>query len=267
MAWSVSFHIHFPPTWLFHGISIKLGVHRPHMWGSWKHTSTFSHLSSGMCGSTSDCCGYVCVQAHHGEEGYIAYLLVTYGTAGWGGGVHNIYDPWSFVDVFPHFEKYTGVKSGLCANYLLAPWELQFCCSLLVIAPSASLKAARKKANTSQAVKAAESDRCQSEAKNCSLPRLSLASHDAQLEYSSIYQVHSNRHLKKRKLWQKTSDPLYMAGSCLSLCCSGDSCSHPSLFFFCCHCAATNTPFWQWFNCAETLEHAELVISGCTLCW
>lgn len=66
MGLSVSIHIHFPPTWLFHGISIKLGAHRPRMWGSWKHTPTFSHLSSGMYGSTSDSvcvskCVWVCV--------------------------------------------------------------------------------------------------------------------------------------------------------------------------------------------------------------
>lgn len=151
MALSVSIHIHFPPTWLFHRISIKLGAHRPHMWGSSKHTSTFSHLSSGMCGSPSDCCGHVCVQARHREVGYIACLLVTYGTGVWVGGACNIHDPWSFVDVFPHFEKYTGVKSGLCANYLMAASELQFCGSLFVFAPSASLNAKKneniKKAN------------------------------------------------------------------------------------------------------------------------
>lgn len=60
MGLSVSIHIHFPPTWLFHGISIKLEAHRPYMWGSWKHTPTFSHLSSGMYGSTSNSV-YVCV--------------------------------------------------------------------------------------------------------------------------------------------------------------------------------------------------------------
>lgn len=118
MALSVSIHIHFPPTWLFHGISIKLGAHRPHMWGSSKHTSTFSHLSSGMCGSPSDCCGHVCVQAHHREVGYIACLLVTYGTAVWVGGACNIHDPWSFVDVFLHFEKYRGVNQ-VCVQTIL----------------------------------------------------------------------------------------------------------------------------------------------------
>lgn len=107
MALSVSIHIHFPPTWLFHGISIKLGAHRPHMWGSSKHTLTFSHLSSDMCGCTSDCCGYDRVQARHWEEGYIACLLVTYGAVGWVGGACNIYDPWSFVDIVPHLKNNT----------------------------------------------------------------------------------------------------------------------------------------------------------------
>lgn len=153
MALSVSIHIHFPPTWLFHGISIKLGAHRPQMWGSSKHTSTFSHLSSGMCGSPSDCCGHVCVQARHREVGYIACLLVTYGTAVWVGGACNIHDPWSFVDVFPHFEKYTGVKSGLCANYLTAASELQFCGGLFVFAPSASLNAKKWKWKKSKPVR------------------------------------------------------------------------------------------------------------------
>lgn len=263
MALSVSIHIHFPPTWLFHGISIKLGAHRPHMWGSSKHTSTFSHLSSGMCGSPSDCCGHVCVQARHREVGYIAGLLVTYGTAVWVGGACNIHDPWSFVDVFPHFEKYTGVKSGLCANYLTAASELRFCGGLFVFAPSASLNAKKnenKKKQTSEAVKAAPSDRCQSEAKNCSLPGICPASPDAQSDYSPIYQLHSNHHLNKRKLWGKTSDPLNMAGSCLSLLLC-NSCSRPSLLFFSRHCVATNTPFWQWLNCAETLKRAELIIA------
>lgn len=54
MGLSVSIHIHFPPTWLFHGISIKLGAHGLCMWGSWKHTPTLSHLSSGVYGSSGD---------------------------------------------------------------------------------------------------------------------------------------------------------------------------------------------------------------------
>lgn len=116
----------FPPTWLFHGISIKLGAHRPHMWGSSKHTSTFSHLSSGMCASTSDCCGCDHVQARHWEEGYIACLVVTYGTVEY---LWSFEFCWYISQIFK--KKYTEVKSGLCANYLPAPSEQPFCGDLL----------------------------------------------------------------------------------------------------------------------------------------
>lgn len=220
MALSVSIHIHFPPTWLFHGISIKLGAHRPHMWGSSKHTSTFSHLSSGMCGSPSDCCGHVCVQARHREVGYIACLLVTYGTAVWAGGACNICDPWSFVDVFPHFEKYTGVKSGLCANYLPAPSELQFCGDLFVIAPPASLNAKKKERKKKQTPV-----RRSRQLRHCSLPGICPVSPDAQWDYSPIYQVHSNRRLNKRK---QAIHLTWQAAVCL--CCSATPAPAPPSF-------------------------------------
>lgn len=262
MALSVSIHIHFPPTWLFHGISIKLGAHRPRMWGSSKNTSTFSHLSSGMCGCTSDCCGYDRVQARHWEEGYIACLLVTYGTVGWVGGACNIYDPWSFVDIVPHLKNNTqGLNQVYVQTISLHLQSSSFVGTFLWL-PFQHLQTARgkkkKKANTRQPVKAAHSDHCQSEEKNCSLSGLSLASPNAQLYYLSIHQVHSNHHTMKKT--DRTQAIDNMAGSCLSLL-LGYSCSRPSLPFFFCHCVATNTPFWQWSNCAETLERAWLVIA------
>lgn len=101
-------------------------------------------------------CGYDRVQARHWEEGYIACLLVTYGTVGWVGGACNIYDPMSFVDIFPHKKKYTGVKSGFCANYLCLQ-SSSFVGTFLWL-PLQHLQTARKKknANTRQPSKAAQ---------------------------------------------------------------------------------------------------------------
>lgn len=78
MGLSVSIHIHFLPTWLFHGISIKLGAHRPRMWGSWKHTPTFSHLSSGMYGTSNCACLRLCACMLLRVKMHIVCLWVTY---------------------------------------------------------------------------------------------------------------------------------------------------------------------------------------------
>lgn len=139
----------------------------------------------------------------------------------------------------------------------------QFCRDLFVIASPASSSSPEKKANTRQPVKAAHSDRCHTEVKNCSLSGISRAPANAQLYYPSIHQVHSNRHTMKKT--DKTQAIDNMAGSCL--CCSATPALAPSLPFFFCHCVATNTPFGPWSNCAETLERAVLVIAVvvCTL--
>lgn len=143
--------------------------------------------------------------------------------------------------IYSHIlKKYTGVKSGLCANYLPASSEQQFCRDLFVIASPATSNSLEKKANTRQPVKAAHSNHCQSEAKNCSLSGLSPPSPNAQLYYPSIHQGHSNRHTMQKT--DRTQAIDNMAGSCLSLL-LGYSCSRPSPPFLFCHCVATNTPF------------------------
>lgn len=91
-----------------------------------------------------------------------------------------------------------------------------------MIASPASSSSPEKKANTRQPVKAAHSDRCQTEAKNCSLSGISRAPANAQLYYPSIHQVHSNRHTMTKT--DRTQAIDNMAGSCLLL---GYSCSRP----------------------------------------
>lgn len=84
----------------------------------------------------------------------------------------------------------------------------------------------KKKANIRPPVKAAHSERCQSEAKNCSLSGLLAVSPNAQLNCSSTHQVHSNHHTVKKT--DRTQAIDNMAGSYLSLL-LGYSCSRPSL--------------------------------------
>lgn len=54
----------------------------------------------------------------------------------------------------------------------------------------------------------------------------------------------------------ETRERLNMAASCLSFCRSASHALPLCLAFSFHHCAATNTPFWQRLNCADTLECA-----------
>lgn len=101
------------------------------------------------------------------------------------------------------------------------------------------------------------------------------AARHAQLEFPCVRANRKKRHKKNRTVIDKTSETrerLNRASSCLSFCrsathawflsfslclflslCRSPSLCHRFLFH---HCVATNTPFWQRLNCADTLDCA-----------
>lgn len=91
----------------------------------------------------------------------------------------------------------------------------------------------------------------------CSLPGPLQAAQHAQLEFPHVWLVHYKRHKKNKTVTDKTAETrerLNMAASCLSFCRSATRALPLYLPFPFHHCTATNAPFWQRLNCADTLE-------------